>query len=659
MLYLDLWLLLQYYEIFILAFSIDHRSYEQKKIGFETKLNISKYCNIFTEKQNFSYQLYAILVYISTNSESNLGHYIVYIHNIELDQWIEYDDSKVTQLDSYKELVKKVKKANISGLFYIKENVFNDFKKNHIEYLKTCNLFCNQSFIDEYDIDDNLSINEKYDEYRSYSSTTSDIQDFVENNDDSDYSYDLDTGDIDSIQLDESEKSVTLFENDDDDDNDVICINGRQESNHDKSKDINSFESIPDTFQHGPIDYVDSRPHGNLDKYLKEAPPIPNDKNKRPKHVQIDLSDEHIQKLANINQKQKVCEQNKEKIMLKPKKRLYVKTSQAQREQLQKLYNTYQDTWPTKRYAVETGIREKNCEYLIKRLRKNESLDFKTNQRGRPPKINADTIRIMESSLAKDPFLTLKDLQYKLKKDKNIEVSKTQIWENIVGNTDIAKRSNSYVYSFKMASRRDPKANSPENKILRKQRMKELNQCIVDGYEWVCVDETRFDVGYIRMKGWGKKNKRLYIHRKGFSCSGLTAIGPNGMLYCTLVRGKVTAEIYDAFLDHLTNELKNDGPIVFWMDNARIHEHAQEKYKNSMHKVIYNAPYSPEMNPIENIFGIWKDKITKEIVNFGSEKDLIDLIQKTFTKIEPAEIRKTLENIRWTIFPKADELDDL
>ena len=131
------------------------------------------------------------------------------------------------------------------------------------------------------------------------------------------------------------------------------------------------------------------------------------------------------------------------------------------------------------------------------------------------------------------------------------------------------------------------------------------------------------------------------------------------MLYCTLVRGKVTAEIYDAFLDHLTNELKNDGPIVFWMDNARIHEHAQEKYKNSMHKVIYNAPYSPEMNPIENIFGIWKDKITKEIVNFGSEKDLIDLIQKTFTKIEPAEIRKTLENIRWTIFPKADELDDL
>ena len=123
MLYLDLWLLLQYYEIFILAFSIDHRSYEQKKIGFETKLNISKYCNIFTEKQNFSYQLYAILVYISTNSESNLGHYIVYIHNIELDQWIEYDDSKVTQLDSYKEQVKKLKRQ-ISLVYFILKKTF-------------------------------------------------------------------------------------------------------------------------------------------------------------------------------------------------------------------------------------------------------------------------------------------------------------------------------------------------------------------------------------------------------------------------------------------------------------------------------------------------------------------------------------------------------
>ncbi len=136
--------------------------------------------------------------------------------------------------------------------------------------------------------------------------------------------------------------------------------------------------------------------------------------------------------------------------------------------------------------------------------------------------------------------------------------------------------------------------------------MKQLTQCLVEGYEWVCIDETRFDVGYVRVKGWSKKGKKVYIHRKkrGFSCSALTAIGPNGMLYCTLVRGKVTAEIYDAFLDHLAEELKSDGPIVFWMDNASIHNNAQEKFKSSKHKVFFITLYSPEIYPIENIFGV-------------------------------------------------------
>lgn len=242
----------------------------------------------------------------------------------------------------------------------------------------------------------------------------------------------------------------------------------------------------------------------------------------------------------------------------------------------------------------------------------------------------------------------MKQLQKKLKDDSNINVSKSQIWEGIVGNTEVSKRTESYVYSFKMNQKRDPNSNSMDNKIIRKERVKELSQCLVDGYEWVCIDETRFDVGYIRVKGWSKKGKRLYIHRKkrGFSCTGITAIGHNGILYCALIRGKVTADVYDAFLEHLANELKNQGPVVFWMDNARIHEHAIQKFQNSKHKVIFNAPYSPEMNPIENIFGIWKEKIPKEVVQFESEVDLLELIQKTFQMIDPSEIRKTMESTR-------------
>lgn len=111
--------------------------------------------------------------------------------------------------------------------------------------------------------------------------------------------------------------------------------------------------------------------------------------------------------------------------------------------------------------------------------------------------------------------------------------------------------------------------------------MKQLTQCLVEGYEWVCIDETRFDVGYVRVKGWSKKSKIVYIHRKKevFHALLLQPLNPNGMLYCILVRGKVIAEIYYAFLDPLAEKLKSDGPIVFCLDNASIQNNAQKNSK--------------------------------------------------------------------------------
>ena len=96
----------------------------------------------------------------------------------------------------------------------------------------------------------------------------------------------------------------------------------------------------------------------------------------------------------------------------------------------------------------------------------------------------------------------------------------------------------------------------------------------------------------------------------------------------------MTAEIYDAFLKHLSNELKSDSPIVFWIDIARIIGQVQEKFQNSKNKEIFNALYSTEMNPIENIFYIWKEKIMK----FHSEAELLDLIKETYKKIDPSTV---------------------
>lgn len=296
-------------------------------------------------------------------------------------------------------------------------------------------MFINHEYMNEFDAENLLDINEENDQYRSYSSTTSDIDESYEANSIStsdDYSDDVDS----------------FFSSDE---------------MTDKKLDDEPQQSF--THHHGAIDYVDVRPHRNLHQYLNNSPKIPDDINQRPKHVNIDLSDDHIKKVSEANQPDKPIAAVKQKKIEKSPRRLYVKTTEAQRNQLIQLFNIHQDTWPIQKYAIETGIREKNCQRLIKKIKNNEPLESQNHVRGRKPKIDVKQIRILESTIKKNPYVTLKQLQQKLEDDSDLKVSKSQIWESIVGNSKVSKRSGCYVYSFKMASRRDPNSNSLDNKL--------------------------------------------------------------------------------------------------------------------------------------------------------------------------------------------------
>ena len=56
----------------------------------------------------------------------------------------------------------------------------------------------------------------------------------------------------------------------------------------------------------------------------------------------------------------------------------------------------------------------------------------------------------------------------------------------------------------------------------------------------------------------------------------------------------------------LTNLGIFDATII--MDNASIHKTAEVKevFKATNHKIIYLPPYSPQLNPIEEVFSKWK-----------------------------------------------------
>jgi transposase len=57
--------------------------------------------------------------------------------------------------------------------------------------------------------------------------------------------------------------------------------------------------------------------------------------------------------------------------------------------------------------------------------------------------------------------------------------------------------------------------------------------------------------------------------------------------------------------------------VILYLDNARIHSHSMvlETARRMKVNVLFSAPYSPWLNPIESLFGHLKNKAKDDSVN--------------------------------------------
>lgn len=66
------------------------------------------------------------------------------------------------------------------------------------------------------------------------------------------------------------------------------------------------------------------------------------------------------------------------------------------------------------------------------------------------------------------------------------------------------------------------------------------------------------------------------------------------------------------------------------MDNAPIHKAKLLKPLLSHFQVLYNAPYSPFLNPIEELFGNWKHNFRKKfnLNTVGLTRKIVESVQE-------------------------------
>ena len=102
----------------------------------------------------------------------------------------------------------------------------------------------------------------------------------------------------------------------------------------------------------------------------------------------------------------------------------------------------------------------------------------------------------------------------------------------------------------------------------------------------------------------------------------------------------------------------DDENFLFVMDDASIHRReVAELAEEHGCKVLFNAPYSPECNPIEMVFGIWKTRVGKMMkVDIA---DVLTNIARCFEETTPCEIRRCVQHFLGPVTRRVLSREDL
>lgn len=244
-------------------------------------------------------------------------------------------------------------------------------------------------------------------------------------------------------------------------------------------------------------------------------------------------------------------------------------------------------------------------------------------------------INFILKSIDNNKTITIKQIKKLILDEFKIDIS-VQLIYNILKN-------NNYVYKkFKFNNNPysiDEQVKQFEN-VTKTHNKDNINNCI-------SIDEISFLLGSKPNNGWFKKGEKNEIKcnnkkiiRERYSL--LVASTNEKIILCKICKKGVKSDFFINFMDEL-NKLDIDKKRYYLLDNARVHKTIKfNSYleKNNM-KMVYNAPYHSETNPIENIFSMLRNYLNRNINE--TELELINSINE-FIKIDNKDKFKNIFN---------------
>ena len=140
-------------------------------------------------------------------------------------------------------------------------------------------------------------------------------------------------------------------------------------------------------------------------------------------------------------------------------------------------------------------------------------------------------------------------------------------------------------------------------------------QRYMDGERFVFLDETSASTSMTRLYGWGERGERLvdaapYGHWK--TTTLVAGLRGSGIIAPFVLDGAMNGEVFRAYVEQMLAPSLEPGDVVV-LDNLPAHKVAgvAEAIRAAGASLLYLPAYSPDLNPIEQLFAKLKALLRK------------------------------------------------
>lgn len=274
---------------------------------------------------------------------------------------------------------------------------------------------------------------------------------------------------------------------------------------------------------------------------------------------------------------------------------------------------------------------ELECKYttiaaIVKKYKDTGSILSSKSACGRKQKLNHEDNERLKTLISSDVSISLKEMQNKFQENFNKTISVSTIHRAI----------QAFEYSFKRVQLIPERRNLSNNKEVRFNFSRKLLE--IEQNKLVFLDEMGVNCSMRRRYGrapLGQTPRKNVASIRSKNISIAAAITKTGLIAFKIRDGAFNTESFTEFINELMQLLleKNLVGMTIICDNIPFHKSGQSNtvIKNNGHNLIFLPPYTPQLNPIEEVFGFWKEQVRGK--NCDSHESLIDAINTTVCNI--------------------------